>query len=537
MSTTKKTPLWLRLAVGLALGGVLALQARDFLGDEGIQNVFSFLLAALAASLLFLWFVLASGRPGRTRLAVAVLVLGGLGAFFGLWRVEGFSGAMVPHFRLRGTKSAPPPSVAGAARSVPDLGPELASDFPGFLGRARDGRVRGVRLARDWSATPPVRLWRHPIGEGWSGFAVVAQRALTLEQREEGETLVAYRLADGEPLWTASVPGRFDHALGGPGPRSTPTIARGRVVALGARGRLACHDLFDGRVLWEHDLLAEWGIAPEREAELVQYGRANSPLVAGEAVIVPVGGTPEGRMNGLVAFALEDGALLWEGPPRQVSFASPTLAELCGERMILIVNEASVSAHAPDSGALLWEHPWPGVTSANASVSQAQPVPPDRVLLCKGYGQGAELLHLARDGERYTVTSLWKDRRALRTKFTNAVVLGEHAYGLSDGILECVRLSDGERQWRAGRYGHGQMLLVEDLLLVLSEEGELSLVEPRPDRPDEVAGRVPVLSGKTWNNLALAGDVLVVRNGEEASAWRLPLAREEGGGDGAAGER
>ena len=120
---------------------------------------------------------------------------------------------------------------------------------------------------------------------------------------------------------------------------------------------------------------------------------------------------------------------------------------------------------------------------------------------------------------------VWTSQRALRTKFTNVVIRGEHVYALSDGILECVVLATGERVWRDGRYGHGQVLLVDDLLLVVSEEGELSLVEATPDRENQVLGTLQAVEGKTWNTLTLYRDLLLVRNGTEAAAWRLPLAQ------------
>ena len=121
------------------------------------------------------------------------------------------------------------------------------------------------------------------------------------------------------------------------------------------------------------------------------------------------------------------------------------------------------------------------------------------------------------------VAEVWANSRVLRTKFSNVTIYEGHIYGLSDGILECVDLDTGERVWKHGRYHHGQILRVHDLLLVLSEEGEVFLVEATPLRRDNVLGTFPAVSGKTWNNFALHGPYLVVRNGQEAAAFRLPL--------------
>ena len=100
-----------------------------------------------------------------------------------------------------------------------------------------------------------------------------------------------------------------------------------------------------------------------------------------------------------------------------------------------------------------------------------------------------------------------------------------HAYGFDGSILSCVKLTDGERAWKGGRYGNGQLVLLadQDALLVLSEEGELALVRATPDGFAEL-GRAPGLDGKTWNHPVVVGDVLLARNGEQMAAFRLPIA-------------
>jgi outer membrane protein assembly factor BamB len=144
------------------------------------------------------------------------------------------------------------------------------------------------------------------------------------------------------------------------------------------------------------------------------------------------------------------------------------------------------------------------------------------VLLSKGYGGGAEMLKLAvgSDGQ-WEVTSLWRNRKVLETKFTNLFVLEEHAFGLSNGILECVDLETGKKRWKLGRFGHGQILGVGDLILVQTEPGDLALVEANPDKFVEL-GRVDALESMTWNNLCLFGNKLLVRNDREAMCFELP---------------
>jgi outer membrane protein assembly factor BamB len=260
----------------------------------------------------------------------------------------------------------------------------------------------------------------------------------------------------------------------------------------------------------------------------VMFGRAASPLIVDSLVIVS-GGGPKGKAKNLVAFDRETGQLVWEaenklpnGTADQIAYASPSFRTLAGRRQLLIVNESTVSGHDPTTGKSLWSHPWPGKSNGDASVSQAVPIEPNRVLLSKGYSGGAELIELsAGAGDELTVTSVWKNSRVLQTKFSNVVLYDGHAFALSEGIFECATLESGRRIWKKGRYGHGQILGVGNLLLVMSEEGELHLLQLNPRKLVEL-GSIPALSGKTWNTLCLYGKRLLVRNAEEAACFELP---------------
>lgn len=507
------------------LGSIVVFQATDLTGDRGMANVVSFLLALLAVMTALTWLVVRSGLSSWARYgAVAAVVLGAV-AFLVVFRIEGVSGSMVPILELRfagAGESLPLPEGTSAARV--DLASATVQDFPGFLGPGRDLRLEGPSLERDWESHPPELLWRRPIGAGWSGFAVVNGWAATLEQRDAGEVAALYDARTGEPAWATVLDDRrFAHPLGGVGPRSTPTIAGGKVYVMSVFGRLYALDGATGRPLWMHDLLQEYGISAGQEAAAVSYGRSASPLVDEGRVIVPVGGPPAHRVS-IAAFDAAAGELLWEGGERQISMASPAIATLAGRRQILLVNENWVSGHDPETGRELWAFEWPGITSGDANVSQAVAAPPDAVFISKGYGSGAALHRLVPAGDRFETRQLWHQPRVLRTKLTNVAMHDGWVYGLSEGILECVELATGERAWKAGRYGHGQILMLGELILVLTEDGELVLVEASPEQHREL-GRTQALNGHTWNNLALYGDLLLVRNAQEAAAWRLPLAQ------------
>jgi outer membrane protein assembly factor BamB len=495
-------------------------------GDQGFSNANSMAMVVLMVIVWLFWFILASGQTWWLRLAVPLGLIAGVWLFFSFFRLEAVSGNIIPRFALRSSATAD--SLLGnppGRQATVDLLATTPDDFAQFLGPDRNATLAHPRLARNWDSRPPRLVWKQEIGAGWSGFAVVAGHALTLEQRGESELVTCYDLDSGKVEWSRPIEARFESTMAGIGPRSTPTIDNGVVYTQGASGRLFALDGASGEVLWERDLLSEFGMTPEQETRDLPYGRAGSPLIVGDLVVVPAGGPSDGRTVSLVAYDKRTGEEVWQGGDDQISCASPTTATLGGVEQILIVNESSASGHDPATGQLLWSHPREGRSNANANVSNAVPLPPNRVFLSKGYGLGAALLELSLNPDgTFAVNELWQSHRAMRTKFTNVAIRDGYVYGLSDGILECIDLETGERAWKGGRYKHGQLLLVGDLLLVLAESGEVFLVEATPEKKNHVLGSFQAIEGKTWNTFALYGSRLVVRNGREAASYELPLA-------------
>ncbi len=518
---------WITWALLLTvLGAIVWLQTGDPFGDRGSANAMTMITTALLVVIWLVWFLLGSGQVWWLRLVPLVLVVAGGWAFSTFFRFEEVSGDFRPRFVPRAAEKPDrrlePPAATGAAGV--DLASTGGHDFPQFLGPGRDLVVDGVELARDWRARPPEPLWRQPIGAGWSGFAVVNGYALTMEQRGDHELVTCYDAETGALRWAHATETRFDMPVPGAGPRATPTVDDGLVYAQGATGRLLALDGATGAVVWERDLLAEFGMSAEQEAAQLPYGRSGSPLVVDDLVIVPGGGPSAERRASLVAYHKKTGEKVWEGGREQISCSSPAVATLGGVRQVLIVNESSASGHDVETGRVLWSFPRKGRSNADANVSQAVPVPPDKVFLSKGYAVGAALVQLVPNGDgTFEAEELWQDSRVMRTKFTNVAIRDGYVYGLSDGILESIELATGERMWKGGRYKHGQVLLVGDLLLVLSESGELFLVEATPERPNSVLASFQALDGKTWNTFALYGSRLLVRNGQEAACYELPL--------------
>ncbi|MCH8924004.1 MAG: PQQ-like beta-propeller repeat protein [Planctomycetes bacterium] len=514
-----KTRRW--LPVGLIAVEALALVALQYAenaewlpGAEAFLAKFS--VVGLGTILLFLWFVfLAPASPTlRRRVGIVGLVL--VVATVATVRVEGVSGDI--HFRFnwrwapRADETLPSAASQAAANANVDLAETTPDDYPQYLGPDRIATLKDVHLARDWSADPPKLLWRQPIGAGWSGFAVVGHYGVTQEQRGDEELITCYDIDTGKLQWGHVTPVRFHEIAAGIGPRATPTIDEGRVYAMGAMGHLSCLDGATGKPLWEHDVVTE------TDAIVPQWGKSCSPLVYENLVIVSAGG-PNGKS--LVAYDKHDGRLVWSAGDDASSYSSPTVMTLCGVPQIVMIGETVTTGHDPADGRILWQHVWPEHGVASPNIAQPIAVGDDRILLSKGYGVGSELWQISREADRWSVEPIWR-KNTLKIKMTNAVIRDRFAYGLDEGTLACIEIDTGRRKWKRGRFGHGQVLLVDDLLLVQSERGEVALVEATPEGYRELS-RMTVVDGQSWNCPALSGRRLLVRTDLEAACYELPV--------------
>ncbi|MCA9189451.1 MAG: PQQ-binding-like beta-propeller repeat protein [Planctomycetales bacterium] len=516
-------PLATWLVVALFLVGLAYFRFNDSL-DSGMANVMSFICVMASVITVVSWYAIFSafGFVGRM-LPLATIVLGTV-LFLSLIEVRRWSGSMVPELAWRWQPQAHErlDNPAGTGTNNVDLLTETADDYPGFLGPSRNATLTDLKLGRDWRTTPPKQLWRQTIGAGWCAFAARNAVAVTMEQRGDEELVTCYDIATGTLLWSRGEHARHETALGFVGPRSTPTIHQGRVYAVGATGIVRCLEGASGELVWRRDLLADMGTTHEEEMKGVAWGRSGSPLVFQEKLIIPYGGPPDGPTASLAALNLETGETIWTGGSHQIAYASPQLLTLGGMEQIVIVSQDYVTAHDPYDGAQLWEHPWPGRSNANASVSQPVGIDDQHVFLSKGYSHGAELLRVGRnDDGRWKVESLWHKANVMKTKLTNVVVRDGYVFGIDDGIMSCIDMSNGRKMWKSGRYGHGQIVLIDDVILVQAEDGRLLLIEANPKKLMELA-ELQAIQGQTWNNPCVYGKRVLVRNSEEAACYELP---------------
>jgi len=506
-------------------------------------SLFRFCIVAVGLLLLGIWAVFLSGWR---RLPAAFIVLAIAGGAWAAFRVE-FDGDLNPSIHARDwvlrqfgashddLVESHRKQQSAAGRPI-DLTPHL-SDWPGYRGLDRTGTTTGPVISRDWSTRPPRIVWKHPTYGGYASFAVVNGFLFTLEQRRNDEAVVCYDASDGTELWTHPWPAKFTEAMGGPGPRTTPTVDGGEVFALGALGRLVCLNGKTGQLKWAVETL--------QGKKNLTWGMSGSPLVYGNLVVVNPG-SQGAKVPGssIVAYDRSDGHVIWVAGKSQAGYSSPMLARLDGRWQVLVFDGAGLGGYDPDSGEDLWRFPW--ATQGSDGINVAQPVilekellPPiglgsvagsmaltpivsrkGELFIASAYGRGGALLQVEKGPGSWEVRELWRtSRTSMRCKVSSPVEYGGYLFGLDDGNLECIDSRSGERQWKDERnagegkaYGQGQILLHNDLLVILTHYGEVVLVEARPDRFNEL-GRMKVLQGdKTWNNPAIVAGRLYIRN-------------------------
>jgi outer membrane protein assembly factor BamB len=486
----------------LALGGTWLLRHDSMWLPWLLAYAIPFLSLAFV-----IWAVATRRLPDRIRHATMVAtILIACGAWL-LVRQNGINGDHQAEFGWRWSKSTEERLLAEAANepsqpAAPTPVAESPAKWPGFRGPQRDGIVRGVRIDPDWSGKPPVQLWRRPIGPGWSSFAVSGDLFYTQEQRGNNEVVACYKATTGQPVWTHRDAARFFESNAGAGPRATPTLSNNRVYTFGATGILNALDAGNGSVLWTRN------VASETNTKTPFWGFSSSPLVIGDLVIVAASGQ-------LVAYDVATGNRRWLGPNAGGSYSSPHLVTIGGVQQVLLVTGAGTTSVSPADGKQLWTDAW----DSNSIVQPAVTAEGD--VLITSQENGTRRIAVAHNGDGWSVRERWTSY-GLKPYFNDFVVHKGYAYGFDGRMLACIDLQDGEQKWKGGRYGNGQLVLLpdQDLLLVLSEEGELALVSATPDQFNERA-KVPAIEGKTWNHPVLVGDILLVRNAEEMAAYRL----------------
>ena len=499
---------WGAVPLAVALIGLTPPLLDRSIATGGQGMLFLIYALPLVAIGFVAWAGLAQRLATAPRRLALVLTLVAACGFWTLLRTGGTTGdfeselawrwSQTPEQQLLGQALAGTTPTGRAA--LPETGPAA---WPGFRGPSRNGIRPGEGIVEDWQVEPPRELWREEIGPGWSSFAIHGDYCFTQEQRGEDEAVSCYDARSGELVWMHRDPVRFWESNGGAGPRGTPTIDGDRLYALGATGIVNALDARTGRLIWSQNAVRDSGV------EVPTWGVSGSPLVLDQKVVVAASGR-------LVAYDRADGALAWLGPEGDTSYSSPHRAILGGVEQIVHLRGQGVVGLRPSDGAVLWQHAWEGYPIVQPAI-----LDDGDLLVSVSASSGTRRLRVIRSEDGWSVAEQWTSG-GLKPYFNDFVVHEGHAYGFDGSILACIELDGGERRWKGGRYGNGQLVLLpeQDLLLVLSERGELALVDAVPDGFNERA-RMPAIEGKSWNHPVVIDGLLLVRNDREMAAFDI----------------
>ncbi len=383
-------------------------------------------------------------------------------------------------------------------------GSACAQDWPQFLGPNRDLKTTSTNLNLSWAGSEPPVLWKKDLGSGWSA-PVVAGGKLVLHHREKDEEVAAcFDALTGEPQWESRSPTTYRDSLSSDfGPRATPAIAGGRVFTFGAAGLLRCLDLANGREVWSVDTRKQY------QASLGFFGMGCSPLVEGDLVLLQIGGRDG---HGIVAFDLANGKLKWHATDHEAGYAAPVAATLGGQRRALFFTREGLVGAEPATGRIHFEFPWRA--KMHASVNAASPlVMGDRVLLSASYDTGAILLHI--DGQ--STRPVWRGDNQISSHYASLVHHRDMLFGFHGRVdfptgaeLRAIDAKTGEPLWQMDPLRSGTLLLVNDALFVMTEDGEL-FVAPVSSREFKPILRTQVVGRETRANAAFANGIYYAR--------------------------
>ncbi len=378
-------------------------------------------------------------------------------------------------------------------------------DWPQYRGPNRDGRSAETGLLTEWPESGPRELWRVPLGDGYSGMAIVGDRLYTMFGSGGREIAAAFDTATGKEIWRFEMGGNLRNREGN-GPRATPTVDGNRVFVLGATAKLYALDADTGQQKWGSNLVRDFG------GRVPQWGTSTSPLVEGPHLIVDVAGR---KGHGVVAFDKETGEVVWHAGNHRPAYSSPIAVTMAGERQFILFTAEGLRGLSAADGRRLWSAPW----TTDWDVNAATPVfvPRSGVFISSGYDSGAALLQVVKEEGAFRVYEVWRNR-LMKNHFNSSILVGGFLYGFDSGTLKCLDALTGEEKWRARRgFAKGSLLYADGQLFVMGGNGKLGLVEATPEGYNNRALNT-VLDGRTWTMPSLSDGVLYLRNFDEMVA-------------------
>jgi outer membrane protein assembly factor BamB len=412
---------------------------------------------------------------------------------------------MIPHLELSKNNSAKDNLVQDFYR--PPLR-QTEKDWGQFRGPDRNGHIPTQTVSIDWSKPPKTR-WSTSSGLGHSSIITSGNLAITMEQDQDQEILIARSFEDGQEAWRVAEETKWQDMLSGTGPRSTPTLHNGKLYTLFSHGKLSRVDANSGNV--------EWSIQVTPDSyEFPEWGLAISPLIWNDMIILSLGG----EESAVKAYSVNSGEKIWQSQVAgKAVYLSPNILRLLNEDHLIVSLVGKIVSLDPKNGMTLWEEPWK-IFMNNVQIVQPIAVSNDSIVMAAGYGKGAECFTISRDeeSEKYRVQSSWKSKD-LKAKFSNPIFKDGYLYGLSENLLVCLEAKTGKLMWRGEKYSYGRILLADQKLLILGHSGVFSVVDASPDGFREISSRQLLSDARCWNGPAFVNGYLLARNGEQIACF------------------
>ena len=385
-----------------------------------------------------------------------------------------------------------------------------APSWPQWRGPARDGVASSFTVPAAWPAQLTKR-WEVAVGAGHASPVVAGNRIVLHSRSGNREVVAAYDLQSGKQLWQDAVNAPYtmnSAATGhGPGPKSTPAVADGRVFTLGISGIFSAHDLATGKLLWRKP-------APPTPPE---FGTASSPMVDGATVYAFLGGTNKGA---LTASDVVTGSVRWQWTGDGPGYASPILATFGGTRQVIAQSQNALVGVDAATGQLLWRVALKTPFEQNS----VTPVALGDLLLYAGLENPTIALRITRNGSQWTAAPAWRNDDVSMYMSTPAVA-GTTVFGLSNknrGQFFALDAATGRTVWTTkGREAENASIVrAGDFLLLATTNSELIVAKASPARYEEVK-RYTLADSAMWAHPAFAGRAIVVKDADKLIVWVL----------------
>ncbi len=392
--------------------------------------------------------------------------------------------------------------VASCALAQQALGQAVAN-WPQWRGPNRDGISKETGLLKQWPAEGPPLVWKATgAGGGYSSFSIANGKLYTMGLRGDREFVIAFDVATGKEAWSTASGSAFRESHGD-GPRGTPTVDGDRVYALGANGDLSVLDARTGKIIWNKNILSEFG------GSNIEWGISESPLVLGDKVLVNAGGPGAS----IVALNKNDGSVNWKSQSDKAGYSSAVPLNLNGlTEVVFFTGQRAVGLDVKD-GRLLWEYARPSNNTANVATPIVRA---NRVFISSDYGTGGGVVEIKPDNK---AQELWFSRD-MKNHHSSSVLVGDYLYGFSSSTLTAIKFDTGEIAWRNRSVGKGSLVYADGHLYCLSEDGVVGLVEATPTGYKEKGRfRIKQDSLPTWTHPVVAGGRLYLRDQDTIYAY------------------